>query len=78
MRLNTELLRFEQNAAGVVAFLRKRDGSEYPLRATYLIAADGHRSPLRKDLGIDFEGRGHMRTVTSVMFRALLEEYLAK
>ena len=55
-----------------------RDGSEYNLRATYLIAADGHRSPIRKALGIDCTGRGHMRTVRSVLFRAPLEEYLAK
>ena len=78
VRLNTELLRFEQHAESVVALLRKRDGSEYTLRATYLIAADGHRSPIRKALGIDCTGRGHMRTVRSVLFRAPLEEYLAK
>jgi 3-(3-hydroxy-phenyl)propionate hydroxylase len=32
-------------------------GGEYRLRCDYLIAADGHRSPIRRMLGLDFEGR---------------------
>ena len=46
------------------------------MRAAYLVAADGHRSPIREALGIGRDGRGHMRTVRSVLFRAPLEEYL--
>jgi putative polyketide hydroxylase len=76
VRLDTELLGFEQDAGGVTARLRRRDGGEYALRAAYLVAADGHRSPVRTALGIGREGRGHMRTVRSVLFRAPLEEYL--
>jgi putative polyketide hydroxylase len=76
IRLSTELISFEQSAAGVVASLRNRDGSEYTLRADYLVAADGHLSPIREALGIGRGGRGHLRTVRSVLFRAPLEEYL--
>jgi putative polyketide hydroxylase len=76
VRLDTEMTSFEQGAAGVVASLRNRDGSEYTLRADYLVAADGHRSPIREALGIGRDGRGLMRTVRSVLFRAPLDEYL--
>lgn len=78
IRLETELIGFEQNADGVVASLRSRDGREYAMRAAYLIAADGHRSPIREALGIGRKGRGHIRTLRSVLFRAPLEEYLQK
>jgi 2-polyprenyl-6-methoxyphenol hydroxylase-like FAD-dependent oxidoreductase len=78
VRLETELVRFEQDAAGVTAWLRDRGGREYQLRADYLIAADGHRSPVRASLGIGLKGRGHLQTLRSVLFRAPLEEYLQK
>jgi len=78
VRLNTELVRFEQDAGGVTAWLRTRDGAEYTVRAGYMIAADGGRSQVRETLGIGLQGRGHMKTVRSVLFRAPLEEYLAR
>ncbi|CAF0981099.1 unnamed protein product [Adineta steineri] len=76
VRFNTEHIRFEQDANGVVAWLRERNGKEYTLRAAYMVAADGHRSPIRTALGISRSGRGHIRSVRSVLFRADLEEYL--
>ena len=45
VRLSTALVSFEQDAGGVTALLRERDGSEYAARADYLIAADGNASP---------------------------------
>lgn len=75
MRLETELIRFEQDAGGVIASLRERGGREYTMRAAYMVAADGHRSPIREALGIGRAGRGHIQTVRSVLFRAPLEEY---
>lgn len=78
IRLQTELVEFSQNDSGVTARLRSRaDGHEEIVTADYLIAADGHRSPIRAALGIGREGRGHMRTLRSVLFRAPLDEYLA-
>ncbi|WP_437284666.1 FAD-dependent monooxygenase [Sorangium sp. So ce406] len=76
VRLGTELLRFEQDDGGVTAWLRGRDGQEYATRAAYLIAADGHRSPVREALGIGRDGRGYLRTARSVLFRAPLDAYL--
>jgi putative polyketide hydroxylase len=76
LRLSTSLVSFEQNAEGVTARLRQRDGTEYTLHADYLIAADGHESPIREALGIGRSGHGFMQVVRSVLFRAALDEYL--
>jgi putative polyketide hydroxylase len=76
LRLGTTLERFEQDAHGVTAWLRRHDGHESTVRAAYLIAADGARSPIREALGITRSGRGHIHTVRSVLFRAPLEQYL--
>jgi len=76
IRFSTELTSFEQDATGVTASLRHRDGGAYTLRADYLIAADGHASPIRAALGIGRGGHGFMRVVRSVMFRAPLDRYL--
>lgn len=78
VRMSTELLDFTQDEDGVTASLRERDGRRYTLHAAYMVAADGHRSPVRKALGIDSQGRGLLRTLRSVLFRAPLEAYLEK
>jgi putative polyketide hydroxylase len=77
LRLNTKLVAFEQDAAGVTASLRRSDGHEYTLRADYMIAADGHASPIRDALGIARRGHGFMHIVRSILFRADLAQYLA-
>jgi putative polyketide hydroxylase len=80
VRLGCELVRLEEDAGGVTAWIRGRDddagAAPTPLRAAWVVAADGHRSPIRDALGIGRSGRGHMRTVRSVLFRAPLDEYL--
>ena len=76
VRLDTQLVSCEQDANGVVAWLRHRDGREYSLRADYLVAADGHASPIREALGIGRTGHGVLQVVRSVLFRASLDEYL--
>src|SRR6185436_5118419 len=55
LSFGTELIRFEQDAAGVTATVRDADG-ERQIRAQYLIAADGARSPVRNALSIRMEG----------------------
>lgn len=77
IRMNTSLISFEQEASGVTTYLRHRDGTEYSLRAHYLIAADGHASPIREMLGIGSSGHGYLKTVRSVLFRTPLDEYPA-
>lgn len=76
LRLGTRLVRFEQDADGVTAWLREGDGDEHSLRTPYLIAADGNRSPVREALEIGRSGRGALQTQRSVMFRAPIDEYL--
>lgn len=62
LRLGTTLTRFEQDSDGVTAWLHEDDGREYPLRASYLVAADGNRSSVRESLGISRSGRGALQT----------------
>ncbi|MFC7387774.1 FAD-dependent monooxygenase [Sphaerisporangium rhizosphaerae] len=76
LRFGTELLTWRQDDDGVLAVLRTGDGDERQVRAGYLLAADGTRSPVREALGIGRGGRGHLSTSRSVLFRAPLEEYL--
>jgi 2-polyprenyl-6-methoxyphenol hydroxylase-like FAD-dependent oxidoreductase len=76
VRMKTELVSFAQDPAGVLASLRHRDGHAYVLRADYMIAADGHASPVREALGVGRSGHGFLQVVRSVLFRAPLDEYL--
>nr|BFE81753.1 hypothetical protein GCM10020093_043540 [Planobispora longispora] len=58
LRFSTELLSLEQDDSGVTALLRDcATGAETRVRADYLVAADGHRSPVRERLGIPVTGR---------------------
>ncbi|GGM98699.1 FAD-dependent oxidoreductase [Lentzea pudingi] len=75
IRMSTRMLEFAQDDDGVTALVQG-DGEPYEIRADYLVAADGHRSPVREQLGITRSGRGYMHTSRSVLFRAPLEEYL--
>ncbi|MFV8753143.1 FAD-dependent monooxygenase [Nannocystaceae bacterium ST9] len=78
LRLGTQLVRFEQDGDGVTAWLREREGRESSLRVAYMIAADGSRSGVREALGIGRSGPGHLQVMRSVLFRAPLDEYLAR
>ncbi|GJF27398.1 hypothetical protein KNE206_00980 [Kitasatospora sp. NE20-6] len=71
IRFGTELVSFEQDADGVTALLRSREtGAEETLRASYLVAADGPRSPVRERLGIGQTGPGDLFHNVSITFRA--------
>ncbi len=52
----TELLRFEETADGVVGHLRHADGTEENCTAAYIAGCDGARSTMREALGIGFPG----------------------
>jgi 3-(3-hydroxy-phenyl)propionate hydroxylase len=45
-----------QDADGVTLTIERPDGSTEPLRAAFLVGADGARSAVRRALGIAFEG----------------------
>lgn len=76
VRMSTRLLQLEQDSSGVDAQLRAADGSLTTSRASYVIAADGSRSPVREALGISRQGRGVLQTMRSVLFRADLPQTL--
>ncbi|AHH99726.1 FAD-dependent monooxygenase [Kutzneria albida] len=69
LRFGTELVSFEQDADGVLAVLRSPGGT-VEVRAQYLVAADGHRSPIRTALGIGCTGRGVLGESLGVLFTA--------
>lgn len=64
LRFSTELVSFTQDEDGVTALLA--DGTT--VRARYLVAADGHRSPVREALGIGTHGRGDLGRSSGVLF----------
>ncbi|MEU3463924.1 FAD-dependent monooxygenase [Streptomyces sp. NPDC006733] len=71
LRFGTELICAEQDADGVTAVVRSREsGEDRTIRADYLIAADGPRSPVRTALGIGMTGAGDLFHNVSITFRA--------
>jgi putative polyketide hydroxylase len=74
IRFGTEVLDTSQDPDGVTATVRGPGGEPGQLRADYLIAADGARSPIRERLGIGRRGRGTMHRVASVYLRADLTD----
>ncbi len=77
MLFNTELVSFTQDGAGVSAIIRERTtGKVRPVRARYLIAADGGGSHIREALGIPTQGPGTIAHVITVSLEADLHEAL--
>ncbi|MFF2140552.1 FAD-dependent oxidoreductase [Streptomyces sp. NPDC058193] len=71
LRFSTELLTFEQDADGVTAVVKDREtGQQTTVRADYLVAADGPRSPVRERLGIGQTGPGDLFHNVSITFRS--------
>ena len=70
-RYATEVVDFEQQADGIVAAVRARDGGpEQRIRARYLVAADGAHSFARGRLGIGMNGRGSFADCVTIYFKA--------
>ncbi len=67
----TELVGYVQDDDGVTATVRSvTDGSEQLIRAKYMVACDGNRSPIRESLGIKMIGHGLMSRSVTIYFRA--------
>ncbi|MFJ8793276.1 FAD-dependent oxidoreductase [Streptomyces sp. NPDC102462] len=73
LRYSHRMESFEQDAEGVTATVLDRTTDErYTVRADYLVAADGPRSPVRHSLGIGQSGPGDLFANVSVTFRSKL------
>ncbi len=69
LRFSTELMSFEQDPDGVTARVKNRETGEHTtVRADYLVAADGPRSPVREQLGIGQNGPGDLFHNVSITF----------
>ncbi len=56
LRTGTQFDSFEQTAYGVVASITNQDGAAERIEGRYIVSAEGARSVVRRQLGIDFEG----------------------
>ncbi|WP_333741494.1 FAD-dependent oxidoreductase [Streptomyces sp. IBSBF 2806] len=71
LRFSTELMSFETDSDGVTAVAKSRETGEHvTVRADYLVAADGPRSPVREQLGIGQSGPGDLFHNVSLTFRS--------
>ncbi|MGW1560819.1 FAD-dependent oxidoreductase [Streptomyces sp. NPDC002144] len=71
LRYSTEMMSFDADSTGVTAFVKSRQTGEHTtIRADYLVAADGPRSPVREQLGIGQSGPGDLFHNVSITFRS--------
>ncbi|MGI5219137.1 FAD-dependent oxidoreductase [Nocardia sp. CA-290969] len=74
---NTEYLSHVQDDSGITATLRDLlTGREYSVRAKYLIGADGARSAIADEIGLEIEGRMGRAATAYVLFKADLSKYV--
>ncbi|HTU75749.1 MAG TPA: FAD-dependent monooxygenase [Trebonia sp.] len=77
-RFSTEYVSHEQDPAGVTVQVRDRlTGVLYPIRAKYLIGADGARSQVAADLGLPYEGQMDIAGSMNITFKADISSYVA-
>ncbi|WP_407550934.1 FAD-dependent oxidoreductase [Streptomyces sp. Pv4-95] len=77
LRFHTRLDAATEDAEGITATLTDTaTGTSSTLRAAYVVAADGSRSPVRELLGIGAHGRGTLTNLVSFFFDADLKEAL--
>jgi len=75
---NTEYLSHSQDATGVTVALRDRlTGRDHRMRAQYLIGADGARSTIVDELGLDVQGHLARAGTLYTLFQADLSRYVA-
>jgi 2-polyprenyl-6-methoxyphenol hydroxylase-like FAD-dependent oxidoreductase len=71
LRYRTECTSLEQDDDGVTATLTDLEtGGQRQVRARYVVAADGNRSPVRNRLGIPMRGHGVLSNSITIYFRA--------
>jgi 2-polyprenyl-6-methoxyphenol hydroxylase-like FAD-dependent oxidoreductase len=71
LEYSTELVSLDQDEDGVTARVSRRDtGEERTVRAQYVVAADGSKSPVRERLGIPVRGHPSFSNSITIYFRA--------
>lgn len=71
IRFGHRMAGFYQRGRGVDVVAEERAaGRRYRVRAEYLVAADGHRSPTRRSLGIEMLGPGTLQHIANIAFEA--------
>jgi methionine synthase II (cobalamin-independent)/2-polyprenyl-6-methoxyphenol hydroxylase-like FAD-dependent oxidoreductase len=71
LRYGTECVSLGQDEHGVTAVIRDlATGARTTVRARYVIAADGNRSPAREWLGVGMRGHGLLSHSITIYFRA--------
>src|SRR3954468_7451 len=71
VRYRTEAAEVVPDDEGVTVTLRDLDsGEEQRVRARYVVAADGNRSPIRRALGIEMQGYGELSRSITIYFKA--------
>jgi 2,4-dichlorophenol 6-monooxygenase len=79
VRFDTEYVSMVQDDDGVTVTVRDRlTGAEYPIRARYVIGADGGRSQIVKDLDLPYEGQMDVAGSMNIVFKADLSKYVAE
>jgi len=77
VRFYTECVAVEQDHDNVKATVRDRGtNTTTTIRASYLIAADGAKSPIRTQLDIPTTGRGTMGHLLNILFHADLKSFV--
>jgi len=70
VRRGHRMLDFDQDAESMVVMVSDAEQQQYEIKAQYMIAADGHSSPVRSKLDIEVSGAGYLDTVRSILFHA--------
>lgn len=69
IRQSTTFLGLEQDAESVTASIRRPDGIIETVTAPFLVGCDGGGGIVRKQIGVDMEGRAGLGTVHNIFFR---------
>lgn len=76
-RFSTEYVSHTQDANGVsVRVLDRLTGSEYTIRAKYLIGGDGARSKVAADIGLPMEGEMDVAGSMNITFKADIADFV--
>jgi putative polyketide hydroxylase len=77
VHFNTEMISLKNSQKDVEAQCKNSDG-EFSITARYLIGADGTRSTVREQLGIEMEGQGRIGRQIGIYFEADLWELIER